>query len=498
MQNTQGLQSLEELADARYALAMHGRYGDTTIGHLTPGEMVLPRPIADDPVLKRQLFDAFERHELNPNQYQVGHFENSINPLTGVPEFGFFKKIGKFLKKVAPEIGKIVGFIYGGPAGAAIGGGLGATVKYGGDIKQAAKHAATGYMLGSIGQGAGLKGGQSGQGIGSLFKSAGEGGMWGWEATPAAGEGVGAFFQNVGAKGAQSLGAPVASTSVPSAAGKAATSSTFAKAGESLPYTVEGVNAPFPGAAPHMVDVAAKIPSVGESWSALSGPQKMGVSMMGLGALGGFEDGEDTSEMPPPSGELDNYLQRPLTAASLPTQYGIEGVGAGGPGSMLPTGAGIVGGEILDPATAAFLRETLDDEEYSDLMFPEFKRTYAKNGGPILSDGETLDPATAAYLRETLGDEEYSELMFPEFKRTRAKHGGPIYELDLRGGGASYGPGTGTSDDVPAMLSDGEFVMTKQSVMGMGDGDHKQGIEHLYTMMQTNENKAKGLGIGRA
>ena len=74
---TQGLQGLEELADARYALAIHGRYGDTTIGHLTPGEMVLPRPIADDPVLKRQLFDAFERHELNPHQYQVGHFENS-------------------------------------------------------------------------------------------------------------------------------------------------------------------------------------------------------------------------------------------------------------------------------------------------------------------------------------------------------------------------------------------------------------------------------------
>ena len=131
MQQSQGLQSLEELADARHALAIHGRYGDTTIGHLTPGEMVLPRPIADDPVLKRQLFDAFERHDLNPHQYQVGHFENSINPLTGVPEFGFFKKIGKFLKKAAPVIGKVVGFAIGGPAGAAIGGGIGGAVKEG-------------------------------------------------------------------------------------------------------------------------------------------------------------------------------------------------------------------------------------------------------------------------------------------------------------------------------------------------------------------------------
>ena len=41
---TTGLESLEGLADARYELAIHGRYGDNMIGHLTPGEMVLPRP----------------------------------------------------------------------------------------------------------------------------------------------------------------------------------------------------------------------------------------------------------------------------------------------------------------------------------------------------------------------------------------------------------------------------------------------------------------------
>ena len=35
-----------------------------------------------------------------------------------------------------------------------------------------------------------------------------------------------------------------------------------------------------------------------------------------------------------------------------------------------------------------------------------------------------------------------------------------IGELDMREGGESEGPGTGTSDDIPAMLSDGEFVMT--------------------------------------
>jgi hypothetical protein len=33
------------------------------------------------------------------------------------------------------------------------------------------------------------------------------------------------------------------------------------------------------------------------------------------------------------------------------------------------------------------------------------------------------------------------------------------------------GPGTETSDDIPAMLSDGEFVMTAKAVRGAGSFD---------------------------
>ena len=40
--------------------------------------------------------------------------------------------------------------------------------------------------------------------------------------------------------------------------------------------------------------------------------------------------------------------------------------------------------------------------------------------------------------------------------------------LDMREGGESIGPGTGTSDDIPAMLSDGEFVMTAKANLGAG------------------------------
>ena len=60
---------------------------------------------------------------------------------------------------------------------------------------------------------------------------------------------------------------------------------------------------------------------------------------------------------------------------------------------------------------------------------------------------------------------------------------GGIADLDMRGGGASFGPGTGTSDDVPAMLSDGEFVMTANAVKNLGGGDRMVGAKRMYNMM---------------
>jgi len=58
--------------------------------------------------------------------------------------------------------------------------------------------------------------------------------------------------------------------------------------------------------------------------------------------------------------------------------------------------------------------------------------------------------------------------------------GAAIKELDMRNGGESAGPGTGTSDDIPAMLSDGEFVMTAKATRGAGAfgmNKTKSGIE---------------------
>ena len=54
--------------------------------------------------------------------------------------------------------------------------------------------------------------------------------------------------------------------------------------------------------------------------------------------------------------------------------------------------------------------------------------------------------------------------------------------------GEIVGRGTGTSDDIPAMLSDGEFVMTAKAVRNAGGGSRKVGAKNMYKMMKSLEN----------
>jgi hypothetical protein len=56
--------------------------------------------------------------------------------------------------------------------------------------------------------------------------------------------------------------------------------------------------------------------------------------------------------------------------------------------------------------------------------------------------------------------------------------------------GPINGPGTGTSDSIPAMLSDGEFVFTAKAVRGMGNGSRREGAKKMYSMMRALERNA--------
>jgi hypothetical protein len=62
--------------------------------------------------------------------------------------------------------------------------------------------------------------------------------------------------------------------------------------------------------------------------------------------------------------------------------------------------------------------------------------------------------------------------------------------LQAKSGGEIVGPGTPTSDSIPAMLSDGEFVMNAKAVRGAGGGDRNQGAKRMYDMMQQFERRA--------
>jgi len=55
--------------------------------------------------------------------------------------------------------------------------------------------------------------------------------------------------------------------------------------------------------------------------------------------------------------------------------------------------------------------------------------------------------------------------------------------VDFRSGDAVSGEGDGQSDDIPAMLADGEFVFPADVVAAIGNGSTKAGSDKLYDMM---------------
>ena len=59
-----------------------------------------------------------------------------------------------------------------------------------------------------------------------------------------------------------------------------------------------------------------------------------------------------------------------------------------------------------------------------------------------------------------------------------------------RNGGIDPSEGSGTKDDVPALLMAGEFVMTRDAVKGAGGGSLKKGINNMYKMMDNFERMA--------
>jgi hypothetical protein len=106
-----------------------GREGDIYVVHAAEGETVVPMEVLNSsPKLKAMLFQQMTDLGLEPERYIVGNELNSINPVTGKPEFFLKKLFGNLknvFKKAAPIIGAVAGTLIAGPLGAAFGSALG-------------------------------------------------------------------------------------------------------------------------------------------------------------------------------------------------------------------------------------------------------------------------------------------------------------------------------------------------------------------------------------
>jgi len=207
----------------------------------------------------------------------------------------------------------------------------------------------------------------------------------------------------------------------------------------------------------------AELTGIGDSFKELNMLQKAGAGLIGTSALnsmtGGLMGDEEPVTMPGPIDE-SGYLTAGLTPAQLSNVCGTQGSGTGIAGSM-PSLSQSYDYDPVNSTIAELLRQTQQNE----LDFPEFARVNVKDGGIA-----------------------------------RLADGGEMPEIDLResGGETMDSEGSGDEDTIPALLADGEFVVTKQAVKGIGNGDHDAGIAQLYAMMDMNENKAQSMGLGRA
>ena len=75
-------------------IAAQGEGEDTQLAHLKPGEVVLPPEFFEDDRFEAMVESKFKEIGVNPEEAVVGTGIATLNPITGLEQFGFFKKIG--------------------------------------------------------------------------------------------------------------------------------------------------------------------------------------------------------------------------------------------------------------------------------------------------------------------------------------------------------------------------------------------------------------------
>jgi len=511
-------------------LAQYGREGDTKLAHVAPGETVVPLEVLDaDPELKNRLFAQMRDMGLEPERYIVGSELNSLNPTTGQPEF-FLKKIFKGIKKAVKGVIKVfkkiapivlpiaLNFLFpglGAIASGALGSGIGTLVQ-GGSLKDAFKSALIGGAVGGLASG--VSGAISGEGFIEGVKGGLPGGTFGGGAPTKAPieTGVPDFVA-----GTETGVLPPALDTATVAAGATPTTAQQAVAQAVDPSMVASTTQ---AAVESPLTVAQGItdPSMVSSASTAMTADPIGMA------------GATTPATPP-------VAKAPMT----PDVQAGTGQAAQAAGDATMTNIGSLADitpaarQAVDPGffasikqffstgnpeflKQAFLPGTSPDvviqrlkkanftvtpameSQIVEALAPGIIRSYAPTVGlglGVMGLAGGFEQPEMEELPDAFGGMTGSKLlqMYPQqyglaqpgsgYVPIGAANGGDISSFPRRNG-AIYGPGTETSDDVPAMLSDGEFVMTAQAVRGAGNGSRELGMRRMYDMMRKFEGGA--------
>jgi hypothetical protein len=92
------------MAEMAIQLAQAGRGEDTALAHVRPGEVVIPPEAFEDPEFESLIEKKFKELNIDPARMVVGVGIASLNPITGLEEFGWFKKVAKSTKKVVTKV----------------------------------------------------------------------------------------------------------------------------------------------------------------------------------------------------------------------------------------------------------------------------------------------------------------------------------------------------------------------------------------------------------
>jgi len=435
---------MNKIDNSGQGLAKLGRDEDQYMAHVAQGEMVVPPIIS--PETRARIEAEMKAVGLSPDEYTVG--ENmSINPITGMPEFGWLKKTFKSVKKVVKKVAPVAALIPG--VGTALGGVLG------GIGGLATKIPGIGGALGKIGTAA-MKGiGSLGiPGVSSIAggTAGGFGGIKAALTTKAGLFGGGPLAGIMGVGGS----APVTVKS----------GDTLTKIANDAGVSVQDLIKANPQITnPNLIQAGMKIniPGSGGFLSNILGP--------GQGSVADYDPttGQGQSRL----GLIEDLIKG--TGGKV-----REGLGGLVGGSQQP-GGGMFGGNMGAAAMAGLVGKAAYDAAKE------------REGGLAATPAVMMDELGRYQLSKELGTggtrgefglgpaPKALEFAGGGLASTRQYFNmGGVAELDMRDGGESSGPGTGTSDDIPAMLSDGEYVMTAKATRGAGAFDvnkTKSGIE---------------------